>query len=168
MSIIPVVAAWPFGFVMTTGTATAIGLSWISVAAGLDRLWRQLPDALVLLALLPTAMAAAVLTLQGSTTAFTGIGFGAVAWGIPMLFVHLIAPAGLGFGDVKAAGVVGATLGLTQPAAVVACGLVFAVAAAAAAAMMRTSRRGDLALGPHLALGALSCLAVAVISGEVS
>ena len=165
MSMIPVVAASAFGFVVTTRVATAISLFWISMAAGVDRSCRQLPDALVLLALLPTATAATVLTLQGSTTAVTGIGFGVAAWGLPMLFVHLIAPAGIGFGDVKAAGVIGATVGLTQSAAVASSGLVLAVAAAVTA---RRSARGDLALGPWLALGAVAWLAAVAFAGEVS
>ena len=165
MSTVPVVAASAFGFVVTTHVATAISLFWISMAAGADRLYRQLPDALVLLALLPTAIAATVLTLQSGTTAATGVGLGAAAWGLPMLFVHLIAPAGIGFGDVKAATVIGATVGLTQSAAAASSGLVFAVAAAVTA---RRSARGDLALGPWLAVGAVAWLAVVTFAGEVS
>jgi leader peptidase (prepilin peptidase) / N-methyltransferase len=163
MSTIPVVAASAFGFVVTTCAATAISLFWISIAAGVDESRRQMPDALVLLALVPTAMAAAILTLQGSSTAVPGIGSGAIAWGLPMLLVHLIAPAGLGFGDVKAASVIGATVGLTQPAAAASAGFVLAVAAAVTA---RRSARGDLAFGPWLALGAVAMLAVS-IAGEL-
>jgi leader peptidase (prepilin peptidase)/N-methyltransferase len=161
MSSIPVGAGSAFGPVVTTGIATAISIGWISVAAGLDRLWRQLPDALVVLAVLPTAMAAAVLTLQGSTTAVTGVGIGAAVWALPVLFVHLMAPAAVAFGDVKAAGVIGSTLGLTQSAAVVSGGLVVAVAVAVAVMTIGRSRRVDIALGPFLCLGAVASLAVA-------
>ena len=166
MSLIPVAAAAIWGSVVTAGIATAISMFWILGAAGVDRMCRQLPDALVVLAFLPTAMAAAVLTLQGSTTAVTGSGFGAAAWGLPLLFVHLVVPAGLGFGDVKAAGVIGAALGLTQDAVVVACGLVAAVALAALQA--RHSRRTDVALGPSLVAGACVCLGVSSLGGRVS
>jgi leader peptidase (prepilin peptidase)/N-methyltransferase len=139
---------------------------WILAAAGVDKLCRQLPDALVLLALLPTAMAAAALTLQGSPTAVTSIGIGAALWTLPLLVIHVFAPAGVGFGDVKAAGAIGVVLGLTQHAVVVAAGLV----AAAIGATVSRARSEDrqFALGPYLAGGAVACLAVGSLAEEMS
>jgi leader peptidase (prepilin peptidase)/N-methyltransferase len=166
MSLIPVVACTSLGPVITTGIATAISMFWISAAAALDMMCRQLPDALVVLAFVPTAMAAAVLTLQGSTTAINGVGIGAAAWLLPLLAVHLIAPDGLGFGDVKAAGVIGAILGLTQHLTLVVAGLVTAVVVAAVPA--RRSTRRDIALGPYLVSGAVACLAIGSLTREIS
>lgn len=166
MSLIPVLACTTLGPVVTTGIATAISVFWLSAAAALDMMCRQLPDALVALAFLPTAMAAAVLTLQGSTTAINGAGYGAAAWMLPLLVVHLIAPDGLGFGDVKAAGVIGAVLGLTQHLVLVVASLL--VAAVVAAVQARRSTRRDIALGPYLVGGAVACLAIGSLTREIS
>jgi len=166
MSLIPVAASSALGSSLTTGISSAISLFWISAAAGVDNMCRQLPDELVVLALLPTAMAAAASTLHGSTTAIASIGFGAAIWAVPLLVIHVIAPAGVGFGDVKAAGAIGAFLALTQHAVVVAAGLVAAVVGITVSAVRSEQRR--LALGPYLAGGALACLAVGSLAGEIS
>ena len=52
---------------------------------------------------------------------------GAAVLAVPLLLVHLVSPAGLGFGDVKYGALIGAGVGVaTGPAAVV---LVFMLAA---------------------------------------
>jgi leader peptidase (prepilin peptidase)/N-methyltransferase len=139
---------------------------WISAAAGVDMMCRQLPDALVVLAFLPTAMAAAALTLQGSTTAITSIGIGAAIWAMPLVAIHAIAPAGVGFGDVKAAGAIGAVVGLTQQAVGVAAGLVAALVGAAVSGTRSAQRQ--FALGPFLVFGAVASLVVGFLAREVS
>jgi len=103
-------------------------------------------------------MAAAAYVLQGSPAALPGIGYGAVMWAVPLLGVHLVVPDALGFGDVKAAAVVGATLGLVVSVNTIAAALVVAMATASIAGV--TARRRTLALGPFLALGAATSLLV--------
>ena len=166
MSVTPVAASSALGSSRTAGVASAISMFWIFTAAGVDKLCHQLPDALVVLALLPTAMAAAALTLQGSPTAVTSIGIGAAIWAVPLLVIHVITPAGVGFGDVKAAGAIGAVLALSQDAVVVAAGLVAAVVGATVSGTR--SENHQLALGPFLAGGAVACLAVGSLAGEMS
>ena len=146
---------WPG---VTPGIAVSISMFWLTAAAGMDMLCRQLPDALLALAILPTVMAAAAYVLQGSPAALPGIGYGAVMWAVPLLGVHLVAPDALGFGDVKAAAVVGATLGLVVSVGTIAAALVVAMATASIAGV--TARRRTLALGPFLALGAAASLLV--------
>ena len=166
MSLIPVAASSALGSSLTTAIASAISMFWIFAAAGVDKMCRQLPDALVVLALLPTAMAAAAPTLHGSTTAITSIGIGAATWALPLLVIHVIAPAGVGFGDVKVAGAIGAAVALTQHAVVVAGGLVVAMVGAIVSGT-RSDRR-QVALGPYLAGGAVACLAVGSLAGKMS
>lgn len=163
MSTIPVAGGLPLSQSFTAAIATATSMFWISALAGWDMLGRRLPDAFVVLVLLPTAMAAAILTLQGSTTAITGVGFGAAVWAAPFLVVHLAAPAHLEFGDVKAAGAIGGALGLTQSTFLIATALVLALAVGVAAALGR--HRRDLALGPCLFGAAAACLAAGSVAG---
>lgn len=148
------------------GVASAVSGAWILAAARVDMLCRQLPDALVALAVVPTAMASAVVTLQGSTTALVGSGLGAAAWGLPLLIGHVIAPGSLGFGDAKAAASIGAAIGLTQHLIVVASGLVVGLASAVTAGRRAGDR--DLPLGPHLVAGAVAALAIGSLSSEFS
>ena len=135
---------------------------WISGAAAFDMLWRFLPDALVALAGLTILMATAAHPL-GSLAALPGVGLGAATWTIPLLIAHLVSPSALGFGDVKAAAVVGGTLGLTLSMWAVALALV--VATGMAASMGIVTARRTVALGPHFVAGALVVLLPSVFSG---
>jgi len=131
---------------------------WVTYATRVDTLCRQLPDAFLALAILPTAMAAAAQVLQGSPSALSGVGYSAAIWTVPLLGVHLTAPAALGFGDVKAAAVIGAMLGLIVSLLAVAAALVIAMATASIAGI--STRRRTVPLGPFLTFGAgLSLLA---------
>lgn len=148
---------WPTA---TTGLATATSMLWISSAATFDMLWRLLPDAFLVLALIPVVMATAAHPL-GSSAALPDIGLGAATWSVPLLVAHLLAPGALGFGDVKAAAVVGATLGLTLSPWAVAVALVVAMGSAASIAV--ATHRPTIALGPYLAVGAMAVLLVSFI-----
>ena len=166
ISVIPVAIGSAGPEVVTTGIATAISMFWILASVRVDMMWRQLPDALVVLAVLPTAMAVAVLSMEGSPTAVAGVGYGAVASALPLLLAHVSRPAALGFGDVKVAGVLGAIAGLTQPIVFVALGLVVALAAATVSGL--ATRRSEISLGPFLAGGACSSLLVGHLLGHTS
>lgn len=166
LSTVPVAVGSAGPRVVTTGIATAISGFWILVSVRMDMMWRQLPDAFLALAFLPTAMAAAVVSWEGSRTAIAGVGCGAASWALPMVTAHVLRPAALRFGDVKVAAVLGATIGLTQPIVVVALGLVVAMIAATAAAA--TTKHADIALGPFLAAGACSSLLGGHVLGRLS
>lgn len=84
----------------------------------------------------------------------------------PLLAAHLVAPAELGFGDVKVAAVLGGALGLTLSPMAVAAALVVALGAASSAGVR--TRRGTVALGPCLAFGAVVALMGARLAKEFS
>ena len=92
--------------------ATAISLAFLGLAAVVDVRERRLPNALVGAALVPVAVAALAPAVSGSTDMVTGALAGAAVLGGPLLLTHLVSPAGMGFGDVKAGAVLGAALGL--------------------------------------------------------
>lgn len=166
ISVGPVIATsvwWPD---VTSGVATAISMSWSTGSAAFDMMRGQLPDVFIALALLPVVMAAALLPMQGRSTALPDIGYGAASWALPLVVVHLVSPGALGFGDVKASAVLGAALGLTLSAFAVAVSLVVALASASSVGL--TTGRRTIALGPYLAGGALASLMVDRFVGKAS
>ena len=96
------------------GDSTAVAASGLSllvlvVAALVDAVEHRLPNALVLGAALPVAVA---LLLAGSSELAQSAAAGAVLVAGPLLVTHLVTPSGMGFGDVKAGAVLGAAMGL--------------------------------------------------------
>jgi leader peptidase (prepilin peptidase)/N-methyltransferase len=166
LSAIPVVASAAWWPTATSGIATVISMSWISGAAVFDRLCRRLPDALLALGGLAVVMAAAVHLLHGNSVAVASVGRSAAVWSFPFLVTHLVAPTALGFGDVKAAAVIGAALGLTLPVIASVAAMIVGMAAAASVGM--ASRRPTIALGPYLALGAIASLTFDRFAGAVA
>jgi leader peptidase (prepilin peptidase)/N-methyltransferase len=81
---------------------------------------------------------------------------------VPLLALHLIAPESMGFGDVKAAVPLGATLGLIQPELSL---WTLCLASAITAAWGVARRERYVALGPGLVLAAMTVLVVAACSG---
>ncbi|TNM64498.1 prepilin peptidase [Streptomyces sp. NP160] len=119
---------------------------------------RRLPDAIVL----PSYAAAAILLGLAALIQHDGaallraVGGGALLW--LLYFALAVArPGGMGFGDVKLAGVLGAYLGYAGWAALVVGGfaafLLGGLAGAALLAVRRTDRTGTLPFGPFM-LGA--------------
>jgi leader peptidase (prepilin peptidase)/N-methyltransferase len=128
------------------------------VAAMVDVVEHRLPDALVGAAVAPVIVAMGWGWVTGDAAVTTGAALGAAVVGGPLLVTHLVSPAGMGFGDVKAGTVLGAALGLVSvQVAVLALVLGLAGAAASALAM----RRRSIALGPGLVAGAAVALVVA-------
>jgi prepilin signal peptidase PulO-like enzyme (type II secretory pathway) len=166
VSAVPIAIAARFVPTATTGLATAISTAWILALAWSDRVARQLPDGLVALAVLPTSMAAGVSALQGSGSALSGFCFGALIWALPLLALHVVRPADLGFGDVKAGAAIGATVGLSQPPVAVALALVVAVGAAAVAGA--SAGRPDVGLGPFFAGGAIGIVLAGRLAEELT
>jgi leader peptidase (prepilin peptidase) / N-methyltransferase len=142
--------------------------------AVIDARCQRLPDALTLPSY-PVALALlgfAALMLPGGAGHFRGALAGmALAWGVFLLQV-LLYPAGLGWGDVKLAGLLGLYLGwlggswlgggwLDQGALVAGLFLGYLFAAAAGLALIaarRASRKSRLPFGPYLLAGALTAI----------
>ena len=139
--------------------ATGLAVASVTIAALVDADAHRLPNALVGLAGAPVVTA----VLSGwSGDLVRGALLGAALLGGPLLVTHLISPAGMGFGDVKAAAVIGAALGLLAPS-LAPLGLVVALLAAALIGLARRVR--TIAFGPALVAGALIALAVGRLAG---
>jgi leader peptidase (prepilin peptidase) / N-methyltransferase len=147
-------------------------LAWVGMPlAVIDARCQRLPDALTLPSY-PVALALlgfAALLIPGGAGHFLGALAGmALAWGVFLLQV-LLYPAGLGWGDVKLAGLLGLYLGwlgggwlgggwLDQGALVAGLFLGYLFAAAAGLALIatrRASRKSRLPFGPYLLAGTL-------------
>lgn len=138
---------------VVSGAAVASSAAWIFAAARRDIIGRALPGLHLASGLLPVLMAAAVHVLRGSMTAPGHASIGAAVMSVPLLACHLVDPRALGFGDVKAAAVIGAALGLVVSPLSVATALVVAVMAFVATAALRS--RSAMSFGPFLLAGAV-------------
>ena len=110
-----------------------------------------------LFAAAPLLMAAAAVDgdWNGARTAAIG---GALGWGL-LLVIHLVSPAGMGFGDVRLAGLIGMMLGwLSLGHVLVGLFLAFASAAVLGVGLIALGvkgRKDKVPFGPFLAAGAL-------------
>ena len=97
------------------------------------------------------AVGSAVGAANGSELGAVDVAGGAIAMAVPVLILHLVSPASMGFGDVKAAIVLGAAVGTVD-------GRLGAVALCLAAALGATvglvTRRRTIPFGPFLVAGA--------------
>ena len=153
-----VVVAWP-----PASIATGLTMALLVVAAVVDVVERRLPDVVVGLAALPVVVAVGA-GAAVSAGLVRGVVGGAALLGGPLLAAHLVSPAAMGFGDVKAGIVLGAALGLVDARlAVVA--LVLGLTASAGWAII--GRRRTVALGPGLVAGALGAVVLARVLGVV-
>lgn len=144
--------AWLPATWRVAGTGAALVV--LVVAALVDAVEHRLPNALVALAALPVGITVA---LAWSGDVGRGALVGLVAVGGPLLVTHLVAPAGMGFGDVKAGLVLGAALGLVDSRLAL-LALVLGLAAGATYGLARRAR--SIPLGPFLVAGAIASLAV--------
>jgi leader peptidase (prepilin peptidase)/N-methyltransferase len=123
-------------------------------AAAVDIRTRRLPDRLLARSLVIVLAVIALRLGDGLGSAAAG----AVALALPLLLAHLVDPAGLGFGDVKLAGVLGTLVGLVDwRLAPLALGLACLVALL----WVAVRRVRSLAFGPPL----VGAAAVTVIGG---
>lgn len=152
------VAAWRFG--ASWELPAFLYLAAISIALALiDVDVRRLPDAIVLPSY-PVALA--VIALAAVATGQPGALLRVVLGGLALLafyFVLFLAhPRGMGFGDVKLAGVLGLYLAwLGWEELVVGAFLAFLVGGLAGAALMlvrRAGRKSQIPFGPYMLIGA--------------
>lgn len=136
--------------------ATGIVLAALLPAALVDVIERRLPNRMLASAAMIGLAAVAVERLVADVDIdVPGAALGAVATAGPLLAMHLVAPAAIGFGDVKLAAVAGAALGLVDPVA----GLVaLAIGSGLAAVIGLAGRRRTVAFGPGLLAGAIVTL----------
>jgi leader peptidase (prepilin peptidase)/N-methyltransferase len=134
-------------------------LAILVVAALVDVVEHRLPNPLVAAG---AAAVAVTLVAEWSPDAGTAALAGAAIVGVPLLATHLVSPAGMGFGDVKAGAVVGAAVALVD-AQLAALTLVLGLAGAAVWGLTRRVR--SIPLGPALVGGALAALAVGRLLG---
>jgi leader peptidase (prepilin peptidase)/N-methyltransferase len=154
------VALLSVGFVVARPTVEAIALAcWVTavvIAAVIDHREARLPDLVVIPGAIFTVAAAGMVGRGIEALA------GAVLFCLPMLVVHLVRPAGLGFGDVKFALLLGAGIGLVTPSLVLPAFLFAAVTHVGACVAL--GMRGRLVpFGPALAAGAVLTVAAGVL-----
>ena len=137
--------------------AVVVALVPLAAAAGVDAVERRLPNVLVLLSAVPVSIVCLLDPFVDRLTVLAGVAVGALLLAGPLLAMHLIAPASMGFGDVKAAVSLGATLGLIRPDLAL---WTLCLASGITAGWGVARRERDVALGPGLVLAALVVLLV--------
>lgn len=142
----------------TVPVAGAIGVAMLVPAAAIDIEQRRLPDAWVAagaVAVIVTVVVDSVVGQPNEPGVPAGVALGALAMALPVLALHLVSPASMGFGDVKTAVVLGAAVGTADArlAAVALC-----LAAAGGAAFGLASRRRTIPFGPFLVVASLLVL----------
>lgn len=148
--------AWELpAFLLLTGVGILLAI--------VDLRHRLLPNRVLLPAFAGAALLlAAAAAAEGHWPALLRAGLGAVILFAVFLVLALIAPGGLGMGDVKLAALLGLYLGwLGWPAVALGAAAGFVVQAAVALVLLGTRRiglRGELPFGPAMILGALLSL----------
>lgn len=142
-------------FALAAPVASGLVVIALIPAMAVDIREGRIPNHWVGLAVVSFVSAVAISAVLGYPVSQRSIIVGAVAMALPILLLHLVSPAAMGFGDVKAALVLGAALGAVdwQLALV---GLTLASGIAATVGIL--SRTRTIAFGPYLLLGTLIAL----------
>ena len=123
----------------------------------IDARTKKIPNRLVYPAVLVAAVVIAVGDLAGGGLDAVSAAIGFLAYGLGLLIVALIAPKGMGMGDVKLAALIGlvlGSLGLEYVAVAVGVGILFGGVGAIVALVLGASRKTGIPFGPFLAAGA--------------
>ncbi|HEX6657121.1 MAG TPA: prepilin peptidase [Ilumatobacter sp.] len=129
-----------------------------AAAAAIDWRRHRVPNLLVAVALVPALLA--VQLVDDRIHLFASVASGAAVMALPLLVVHLAAPAAMGFGDVKLAAALGAALGVSNPALGVPA---LAVAAGFTLLAAAWRRRTAMPFAPGLVTGAAAALALGAL-----
>ena len=149
------IVAWRFGF--TWQCLLALGLTWTLISASIiDIDHYLLPDSLTL----PLLWAGLLIAALAPDLAFTDLHsavIGAAAgylslWSVAKLFHLVTGKEGMGYGDFKLLGALGAWFGWqTLPLIITLSAAVGSIAGVAAIALFRHSRHKPIPFGPYLA-----------------
>ena len=131
-------------------------------AAAVDVDERRLPNVLVGAAAVAVILTAALVAVGEGSLGAGPMAIGAGLMAAPLLVMHLVAPASMGFGDVKAATVLGAGLGTIEPQLSL---VALCIASAATALVGLVGRRRDLPFGPGLVGGTWITALVTIVAG---
>ena len=126
---------------------------------------QKIPNRLVYPAVLAAAVYVLVGNLAGGPLNALGAIEGMLAYGIGLLIVALVAPRGMGMGDVKLAGLIGlvlGSLGLRFVAVAAGAGILLGGVGAVIALILGGNRKTRIPFGPFMAAGA----AIAVFVGR--
>lgn len=137
----------PIALPIAAALVPAAWAAWIDVRA------ERLPNALVVACATPALASVAVALAGGERDPVTSVAFGAIGMGAPLLAIHLLQPTAIGFGDVKLAAALGASLGLLAPALVLGA---LCVGSATTVLVAAWRRRSSLPFGPGLVTGAVA------------
>ncbi len=141
--------------------ATAITVIAMTPAVLVDVLVRRLPNRLVAGAALVGGAVGVVSFVFGQQIDALGVLVGAAAMSVPLLFVHLMSPTSMGLGDVKAAMVLGAALGLIDPVLPV---VALAIGSFGATIHGLATRSRSIAFGPGLLGGTVGVMVLTALS----
>jgi leader peptidase (prepilin peptidase)/N-methyltransferase len=126
---------------------------------------RRLPNRLIYPSVLIAAVYIVVADVAGGHLDAIRAGIGFLAYGVGLLIVALIAPKGMGMGDVKLAGLIGLVLGsigLGLVAVAAGVGILLGGVGAIVALLAGAGRKSKVPYGPFMAGGAL----IAVFVGQ--
>ncbi len=153
--------------------AAAAGVALLVPAAVVDVDERRLPDVWVVPAfaalVCSLALDAAIAQPIDIGSDLAGVAGGALVMALPLLALHAISPASMGFGDVKAAIVLGAAIGTIDGRLGI---VALCMAALAGTVFGVTTRRRTIAFGPFLVVATIVTLlahqqiAQALLTGE--
>lgn len=124
----------------------------------IDLRHRIIPNRIVYPSLVAFGASIVVVALAGGGLDAGRAGIGMLAYGGSLLLVAIVAPAGMGMGDVKLTSLIGLVLGavgLRYVAVAAGAGILMGGVGAIAALMAGASRKQAIPFGPFLAAGAL-------------
>jgi leader peptidase (prepilin peptidase) / N-methyltransferase len=119
---------------------------------------RVIPNRIVLPGLAVFALALGLARLDGRDVDLSWAGLGLVLYGGGLLVIALVAPRGMGMGDVKLAALIGLVLGSQGPrfvAVAAVLGILAGGVGGVVALLAGRSRKAALPFGPFLAAGAI-------------
>lgn len=138
------------GSLAATVVATTLVIS--AAAAFADARTGLIPNRLVAAAAVPGLLFLVHAGATGAATTWLDMSLGTLSAAGPILAIHVVSPSAIGFGDVKLAAVLGASLGIIDPRASL---LALCVASALTGLAGLLRRRSELPFGPGLVAGSV-------------
>jgi leader peptidase (prepilin peptidase)/N-methyltransferase len=142
--------------------ASIAAITVAALAADVDRRTRRIPNRHLAGASLPLVALAVASLASGSTAPLRSMVAGSFLMALPVLVLHLVAPGGMGFGDVKAAALLGAAVGVVEPSLGL---LALAIGTGLTVAWAAVRRHSIVPFGPGLVIGAVVAVGSALVIG---